>query len=231
VYRDHVPGCLPPFLKGFAPVRRLGGAGMRITLLLLIAMVGAGLWTAPAAAQPDSVRTRILVERGLPEDHSPRKALWRAFALPGWGQLYNDQYYKMPIVYAGLAGLTYSILRNHDRYKLYQRAHLFKISEERVASGQLSSNPYLQYRTQYRLVQQSISTLNAEIPSRTLRSQRDRYRRWRDLSVVGTGLFYVLTVVDAYVSAHLLTFDVGDELSLKVVPSPMGNSAAIRLQF
>lgn len=199
--------------------------------MLLLAILGCSLFAPPVSAQPDSVRTRILVERGLPPDHTPSKALWRAFALPGWGQFYNKQHYKIPIVYAGLAGLTYSILYNHDQYKLYQRAHLFKISEDRVASGQLDSNPYIQFRSQYRLVQQRVSALNAEIPAQRLRSQRDRHRRWRDLSVVGTGLFYVLSVVDAYVSAHLLTFDVGDELSLKVMPSPLGNSAAVRLRF
>ena len=211
----------------------MDGSFSRIRSALLLLTI-ATLWAAgapSAVAQPDSVRTQILVERGLPADHTPQKALWRAFAAPGWGQLYNRQYYKIPIVYAGLAGLTYSILYNHDQYKLFQRAHLYKISEERVASGQIPSNPYLSFRDQYRLVQRSVSSFDAEIPARTLRSQRDRYRRWRDLSVVGTGLFYVLTVVDAYVSAHLLTFDVGDELSVRVVPSPMGNSASIKLQF
>jgi hypothetical protein len=188
-------------------------------------------WPTASAAQPDSVRTRILVERGLPADHTPRKALLRGVVLPGWGQFYNDQYYKIPIVYAGLAGLTYSILRNHDQYKLYQEAHLFRISEERLNQDQIDRNPYPQFEPQYRRVQSQLGAPGTEIQSAVLRNRRDRFRRWRDLSVVGSGLFYALTLVDAYVSAHLLTFDVGDELSVKVMPSPLGNSMALRLRF
>ncbi len=196
---------------------------------LLVAITGGAV--PSACAQPDSVRTRILEERGLPPDHAPRKALWRAFAAPGWGQIYNDQYYKVPIVYAGLAGLIYNVVRTHGNYRLYQRAHLYRISEERVASGQLASNPYLEFRDQYRLVQEQVSSPGFDIQARSLRSQRDRYRRWRDLSIVGGGLFYVLSVVDAYVSAHLLTFDVGDELSMSVMPSPRGNALRLRIRF
>ncbi len=188
-------------------------------------------WPSTATAQPDSVRTRILVERGLPPDHTPRKALLRGMVLPGWGQLYNDQYYKIPIVYAGLAGLTYSILQNHDRYKLYQQAHLFRISEERLSRDEIDGNPYTQFEPQYRTVQSQLGAPGTEIQSAVLRDRRDRFRRWRDLSVVGSGVFYALTLVDAYVSAHLLTFDVGDKLSVKVVPSPLGNSMALRLHF
>lgn len=151
--------------------------------------------------------------------------------VPGWGQSYNDQYYKIPIVYAGLAGLTYSILRNHDQYKLYQRAHLFRISEERVNRDQIDSNPYPQFEPQYRTVQTQLGASGTDIQSSVLRSRRDRFRRWRDLSVVGSGVFYALTLVDAYVSAHLLTFDVGGDLSMKVAPSPLGNSMALRLRF
>ena len=188
-------------------------------------------WPSGVTAQPDSVRTRILVEQGLPPDHTPRKALLRGMVLPGWGQLYNDQYYKIPIVYAGLAGLTYSIVQNHDRYKLYQQAHLFRISEERLSRDETDSNPYTQFEPQYRTVQSQLGAPGTEIQSAVLRDRRDRFRRWRDLSVVGSGVFYALSLIDAYVSAHLLTFDVGDKLSVKVVPSPLGNSMALRLHF
>lgn len=209
----------------------LGAVWAHVVALCLCLLVLSAVVPAPAAAQPDSVRTRILVERGLPPDHTPRKALLRGMVLPGWGQFYNDQYYKIPIVYAGLAGLTYSIFRNHDQYKLYQEAHLYQISEERLSQGQIDSNPYPQFEPQYRTVQSQLATPGTEIRSAILRDRRDRFRRWRDLSVVGSGVFYALTLVDAYVSAHLLTFDVGDELSVKVVPSPFGNSMAVRVHF
>ena len=165
-----------------------------------------------AEAQPDSVRTAILQERGLPPQHSPRRALWRAAAAPGWGQVYNRQYYKLPFVYAGLAGLAYALYTNNDRYLLYRHAHLYKLEEEQTPD---EPNPFAQFEDEYNAI---VADVGGDLQARLLRAERDRFRRWRDLSIVGVGLFYALTLVDAYVSAHLLTFDVGDDLALRVRP-------------
>src|SRR5215469_18807961 len=34
--------------------------------------------------------------------HSPHKALMHSLIIPGWGQLYNHQWWKVPIIYGGL---------------------------------------------------------------------------------------------------------------------------------
>lgn len=179
-----------------------------------IAIAALTILPGPARAQPDSVRADILEKKGFPPTHSPRGALWRAAALPGWGQWYNRQYYKIPFVYAGLGGLGYLIYRMNRRYRLFQRAHLFVIGRQRAGEGQ--PNQYQRFQPQYDRV---TARAGGELSGSQLRQQRDRYRRWRDLSVVGVGLFYALTLVDAYVSAHLLTFDVGENLSLNVRPT------------
>jgi hypothetical protein len=49
--------------------------------------------------------------------------------------------------------------------------------------------------------------------SRLIQAQRF-YQRNRDLSLLVTGLFYVLNIVDANVDAHLMQFNVNDNLSL-----------------
>lgn len=189
------------------PSLRLAGL---IAGLLLLGAIG----VVPSShAQPDSVRTKILKEKGFSPDHSPRGALWRSLAVPGWGQLYNRQYLKLPFVYAGLGALGARAYQAHREYLFYKRAHLF--GRGRDLAGEGEPNPYQQYEGQF---DEAVDRLGGERLG-AMRDQRDQYRRQRELSILGTGLFYALTVLDAYVSAHLLTFDVGDELSLRVWPT------------
>ncbi|MFB6248182.1 MAG: DUF5683 domain-containing protein [Salinibacter sp.] len=192
-----------------APPLRL--AGLIAGLLLL---GGAGLGPG-CRAQPDSVRAKILKKKGFSPNHSPKGALWRSLAVPGWGQLYNRQYLKIPFVYAGFAALGARAYQAHQEYLFYQRAHLFGRGREMVRQGERTSNPYQRYQEQFSRASDRLggSRLGA------MRDQRDQYRRQRNLSILGTGLFYALTVMDAYVSAHLLTFDVGEELTLRVRPA------------
>jgi hypothetical protein len=182
---------------------------------------------APAQAQPDSVRAEILEEKGFSPDHSPRGALWRSAAVPGWGQVYNRQYYKLPFVYGGLAALGYTIYTMNQSYGLNQRGAIFARGQRLENQGEDIPPPisdWPSYEADYAEVVRRAggSTDNlADLPlsPSQLRQQRDKFRRWRDLSIVGTGLFYALTLVDAYVSAHLLSFDVGGDLALNVRPT------------
>jgi hypothetical protein len=127
--------------------------------------------------------------------------------------LYNRQYIKIPFVYAGFGALGTRVYRTHREYLLFKRAHLYARGPELVEEGE--ENPYQEYQDQFNEVTER---LGGERMS-AMRSQRDQFRRQRNLAVLGTGLYYVLTVLDAYVSAHLLTFDVGDDLSLRVRPT------------
>lgn len=202
------------------PSHRLVG---RLSVLVAVLLgVGSLGMVSPAAAQPDSTRRAILQAKGLPPTHTPRRAVIRALALPGWGQFYNRQYYKMPFVYAGLAGLTAAVIVSNDRYLLYRRAALYKQNEG------TTPNPYTEFEDEYRRLE---SQIGGEIRANVLRQQRDKFRRYRDLSVVGVGLFYALSVLDAYVSAHLLTFDVDENLSMRVTPAARGVTARVRWQF
>ena len=188
--------------------------GLGLCVLWVLLMAG-GI----AHAQPDSVKAALLEEKGFSLDHSPRGALWRAAAVPGWGQFYNRQYYKMPFVYAGLAGGGYAIYEMNRRYLLFRHANLYKIGQNQSGEGS-GGNPYQRFKGAY---DRAVARLGGEqnigdVSGKQLRSLRDKYRRWRDLSIVGTGLFYALTILDAYVSAHLLTFDVGG-VALDVRPT------------
>jgi hypothetical protein len=196
-------------------------------LFLILLLVG-GLGESVTHAQPDTTRAALLAENGFPPDHSPRGALWRALAAPGWGQLYNRQYYKIPFVYAGLAGGGFAVYEMNRRYDLFQKANLYKIGENQREGG--GENPYHQFEDEFN---QAVERLGGEeqvgsVSGRQLRDLRDKNRRRRDLSILGTGLFYALTVLDAYISAHLLTFDVGD-VAVDVRPTG-GERVALRVE-
>lgn len=199
----------------------------RVLALALALLGGIFAGSAPVQAQPDSVRADILEEKGFSRDHSPRGALWRSAAVPGWGQVYNRQYYKLPFVYGGLAALGYTIYTMNQRYGLNQRGAIFAQGQSLASQGDDIPpviSDWRSYEADYAEVVRRAggSTDNLEnlpLSPSQLRQQRDKFRRWRDLSIVGTGLFYALTLVDAYVSAHLLSFDVGGELALNVRPT------------
>lgn len=174
---------------------------------------------------PDSAVFQRETRPGFLEDHTPRGALWRAAAVPSWGQLYNRQYLKLPFVYAGLAGIVWLAVRNNERYLLFRHAYQHKASLEGLYPE--GEEPPASYVEDYARV---LVVLGASsVSSSQLRPIRDRYRRNRDLSYFGIGLVYGLTVLDAYVSAHLLDFDVGEDLTVSVRPGPDGVAAALRV--
>ena len=61
--------------------------------------------------------------------------------------------------------------------------------------------------------------LFTEISNDNLRILSDGYRRNRDLSFAAATIVYVLNIIDAHVDAHLYTFNVSDDLTLKVEPA------------
>ena len=96
----------------------------------LVLLLGGGLNLCPPTAPPASAQAdTTTAQTRLAEDHSPNSALWRTAVVPGWGQLYNRQYLKIPLVYGGLAGFTAAALYTNDRYLLYRHAYLFTARE------------------------------------------------------------------------------------------------------
>lgn len=188
-------------------------------LLLLAAVM-----TTPSRAQLVQGDSTIVVTR---ESHSPNGALWRGAVVPGWGQIYNRQYIKLPFVYGGLGFLAYrATIRNSD-YQLYRKAYQYKAWQELVEAGEAESNPKIGFKSSY----DEIAAEFGAISSRPLQSQRNIFRRSRDFSFVGIGLVYGLAMLDAFVSAHLLDFDVGEDLSFQAAPAPGGFRLSARFHL
>jgi hypothetical protein len=142
--------------------------------------------------------------------------------------MYNGQYVKLPFVYGALGGLIAAVITLDDEYDLYNHAFQYKAYQELVDAGQIEQNPRAGFESAY----ERIASQVGQVSSRPLEIKRNNLRRGRDLSAIGLGLVYGLAMLDAYVSAHLLDFDVGEDLGLSVAPSPGGLriSAGVKLQ-
>ena len=51
---------------------------------------------------------------------SPWGAVGRSAILPGWGQYYNESYWKIPLVWGVLGWFTYLYIENNDLYNEYR---------------------------------------------------------------------------------------------------------------
>ncbi len=126
----------------------------------------------------------------------PKKALFMSYVLPGSGQIYNKRWWKLPIVYGAFGGLIYAISFNTSRYNRFSTALDLKRNDE--------------------MHEFSGTRLDNENALQTL---RDQYDRNRQLSWIGLVFVYALTGIDAFVDAHLKSFDVSEDLSLKIKPA------------
>ncbi|MBQ9192125.1 MAG: hypothetical protein IJ156_00190 [Bacteroidales bacterium] len=124
----------------------------------------------------------------------PGKSTVYSILFPGLGQIYNGEYWKIPIYWGAMAGGVYyysTNKRNYERYKwIYNQA---TSTDPDVDKPPISAENALYYR--------------------------DIFRRYRDYSILATALFYVIQVVDANVFAYMQDFEIDDDITLRVEPS------------
>ena len=123
-----------------------------------------------------------------------RKATIMSAILPGLGQAYNKKWWKVPIVYAGLGGFGYLFYYNQSRFNYYSKNLRAEYDED---PGTLNETDYT---------------------GDQLLVLKNDHRKYRDLGIIGLAAIYALNIIDANVDAHLKTFDVSDDLSLKIRP-------------
>lgn len=140
-------------------------------------------------------------------EHCPERATWYAIALPGLGQAYNRKFWKIPIVYAGFAGFGYNAYINRNEYLKFREAFLHVLNQDTIPID----NPYVD---RYNLQQ--------------LKQGRDFYRRNMEFGYILTAFWYILTVLDATVDAHLFDYDISEDLSLRASPAMLPNLSSRR---
>jgi len=144
---------------------------------------------------------------------NPQRALWLALVLPGAGQIYNRKFWKLPIIYGGFLGCIYALTWNNMMYKDYSQAYLDIMDDD---PGTASYNKFLHLGN-------TITPENEDRYKEIFRSRKDKYRRWRDMSLFVMLGVYAISVIDAYVDAELSVFDISKDLSLTVEPTVIPN--------
>ena len=133
-----------------------------------------------------------------------KKATTLSFICPGAGQIYNQSYWKVPIVIGGMVSMGYVIDWNTRGFKRYKSAYDLR--------NDFDQNPG-NYPDGV-----SKDEFNGRYSASYLKNLRDAYRRNRDLSIIITAAVYAFQVVDAHVDAHLKDFDVSDNLTVSLEP-------------
>lgn len=175
--------------------------------------VGAGVAAQEKPESPPGDTLRVMNGNILPDKsskvikpHNPRTATIRSAVLPGWGQIYNKKYWKLPIVYGALGTTAGIFAFNLGNYRDTRFAY--------NAKYKASLPPPLRDSTDYFKIKPELMPLSLE----SLRFYRNQFRRDIDYSVFFFLLAWALNVVDATVDAHLKSFDVSPDLSLRIVP-------------
>jgi Family of unknown function (DUF5683) len=130
---------------------------------------------------------------------SPKRAAVLSAIVPGLGQVYNKKYWKLPLVYGTMGTMVYFISVNRSEYKAFAQDYRDRLDEDPGTIDRWTSQ-------------------GINLSTESIRSIRDDYRKRTEMSYIGLVFSYLLTGVDAYVDAHLLRFDVSDDLSMQLQP-------------
>lgn len=121
---------------------------------------------------------------------APAKAAFYSAVIPGLGQAYNKKYWKIPIIYAGMAAGVYFYKQQDDDYNRFRDAYKRRLAGYTDDEFQGISN------------------------DRLINAQKSAQRN-KSYSIIVTLGFYLLNVIDANVDAHLQQYEVSEDLSLQ----------------
>lgn len=209
--------------------------------ILFVSLLVLGYKAQAAEFERDTVRiltndTLLTVEQMLEKPHSPHKATIMAMILPGSGQIYNKQWWKVPILYGGIAADIYGIVWNGKRFKEYRDAFVEWVAYldqkaknpdtpypsnpawDKIPKGfDVETDPYLQTQS------------GQEWFKTTLNNRKTSFKRNRDLCYIVMAAIYAINIIDATVYAHFYDFSIDDDLSFNIRPttsySPMGGGS------
>ncbi len=137
---------------------------------------------------------------------NPKLATKKSAILPGWGQAYAKQYWFIPVIYAGFGASAFGILYNGKRYQILKKTYLAtsaaNAKDPTVTTGKITLN-----KKEY------------ELSIANLKQYTSYFRRNRDLSWLSIPVVWAVNVLEINVAAHLKSFDMTDDITMKLEPS------------
>lgn len=145
---------------------------------------------------------------------SPSEALWKSI-IPGWGQYYNEEYWKAPILFGaavGLGGLIYYYNSEFNSYTDQLEAATKTGTKIAIENPDNLGDTYFPIK----------KNLLTDLEIRQLKGNKEVNRDNRDMMAFYLLGVYVISAVDAYVGTHLYDFNVDDELSYNMNVNKFG---------
>ena len=125
---------------------------------------------------------------------NPAKSTVYSILLPGLGQIYNGEAWKLPLYYGLMAGSIHFLIDNDVQYRRWKWVHNMATTDDTTVERPPQSGETAKY-------------------------YRDVYRRYRDYSILAVVVSYLLQVVDANVFAYMQDFEVTDEIAFRMEPA------------
>ncbi len=195
-----------------------------LTFLIFLGLAGAALAQRPDFSPPktkaDSLKARLdslKSKRFSPSitdekvyhpdsNHIPRRAVMHSLMIPGWGQIYNRKWWKVPVVYGGLGLLGWMYVFNQNYYT--ENLAIAQYRQRGFVPG-----PNDKYYELYRQYQQYGYDGAAIIAAAR------GYRRYRDMAVLLFAAGWGIQIIDAYIDAKFIhSYSMDSNLSFKVSP-------------
>lgn len=137
---------------------------------------------------------------------NPKLATKKSAIIPGWGQAYAKQYWFIPVIYAGFGASTFGIIYNAKRYQILRKSYLETSAanalDAKVTTGKITLN-----------------NKDYELSIANLKQYTNYFRRNRDLSWLSIPVVWAVNVLEINVAAHLKSFDMSDDITMKIEPS------------
>jgi len=143
--------------------------------------------------------TLVLVKEPI-DALAPAKAAFYSAILPGLGQAYNKKYWKIPIVLGAIGTGIYFYTTNNKEYNRYRDAYKSRLAGFKNDEFYFDSN--------------GTPLQEPRVTTEGLERGQEFYRRNKDLSLLITVGLYALNIIDANVDAHLMQYNIDENLSL-----------------